>query len=186
MLLQLALADLTVCWIVWILVFVVRHLRRSGGEAVVTAPEARKGIILQGLAFAIVWTYSGPVIFERPAILLILSMILGPLSVALAWSAVRHLGKQWRVQAGLSADHELVQTGPYRFLRHPIYASILGMLLATGLIWARWPMLVLALVSYFAGTEIRVRAEDRLLEGRFKDSFTAYRSRVPAYIPILR
>jgi protein-S-isoprenylcysteine O-methyltransferase Ste14 len=113
-------------------------------------------------------------------------MLLGPLSVALAWFAVRHLGKQWRVQAGLNADHELVQTGPYRFLRHPIYASILGMLLATGVILTWWPILVLALIFYFAGTEIRVRAEDRLLEGRFKDSFTAYRSRVPAYIPILR
>ncbi len=181
-----ALSDLAVSWILWILVFVIRHLRRSGAEAVVTAPEARKGIVLQGLAFAFVWTYAGPVIFERPAILLILSMILGPLSVALAWSAVRHLGKQWRIQAGLSADHELVRTGPYGYVRHPVYASILGMLLATGFVWAWWPMLVLALIFYFAGTEIRVRAEDRLLAGRFQDSFTVYRSRVPAYIPFLR
>jgi protein-S-isoprenylcysteine O-methyltransferase Ste14 len=181
-----ALADLALCWILWILVFVVRHLRPGGGKAVVTAPEARKGIVLQGLAFALVWTYTWPVMFERPAMLLILSMILGPLSVALAWFSVRHLGKQWRVQAGLNADHELVKTGPYRFLRHPIYASILGMLLATGLVWTSWPMLVLALICYFAGTEIRVRAEDRLLAGRFEDSFTAYRSRVPAYIPFLR
>ncbi len=113
-------------------------------------------------------------------------MILGPLSVALAWSAVRHLGKQWRIQAGLSADHELVRTGPYGYVRHPVYASILGMLLATGFVWAWWPMLVLALIFYFAGTEIRVRAEDRLLAGRFQDSFTVYRSRVPAYIPFLR
>ncbi len=47
-------------------------------------------------------------------------------------------------------------------------------------------MLVIALPAFFAGTEIRVRAEDRLLAGRFKDSFEAYRSRVRAYIPFVR
>ncbi len=41
-------------------------------------------------------------------------MILGPPSVALAWAATRHLGKQWRYQAAVSEDHELIQTGPYR------------------------------------------------------------------------
>jgi hypothetical protein len=55
-------------------------------------------------------------------------MVLGPPSVALAWAATRHLGKQWRYEAALSEDHELIQTGPYRWVRHPIYASMLGML----------------------------------------------------------
>jgi protein-S-isoprenylcysteine O-methyltransferase Ste14 len=45
-------------------------------------------------------------------------------------------------EAALSEDHELVQTGPYRWIRHPIYASILGMLLATGNAWTWWPMFV--------------------------------------------
>ena len=113
-------------------------------------------------------------------------MILGPPSVALAWAATRHLGKQWRYEAALSEDHELIQTGPYRWVRHPIYASMLGMLLATGAAWTWWPMFVAALIVFLAGTEIRVRAEDRLLAERFQESFIAYRSRVPAYIPFLR
>jgi len=90
------------------------------------------------------------------------------------------------LEAALSEDHELVQTGPYRWLRHPIYASMLGMLLATGFAKTWWPMFVAAVIFFVAGTEIRVRAEDRLLAERFQESFTSYRSRVRAYIPFIR
>ena len=47
-------------------------------------------------------------------------------------------------------------------------------------------MFTAGVIAYIAGTEIRVRAEDRLLAERFKDAFVAYRSRVRAYIPGLR
>jgi protein-S-isoprenylcysteine O-methyltransferase Ste14 len=63
---------------------------------------------------------------------------------------------------------------------------MLGMLLATGFAWSWWPQLLAALAIFLVGTEIRVRAEDRLLAGRFGETFTAYRSRVRAYIPFLR
>jgi protein-S-isoprenylcysteine O-methyltransferase Ste14 len=117
---------------------------------------------------------------------LVASMILGPLSVALAWAAAHRLGKHWRYVAAVSEDHELIQTGPYGWVRHPIYLSMLGMLMATGAAWTWWPMWVAGVVVLLAGTEIRVRAEDRLLEERFQDSFRAYRARVPAYIPFIR
>jgi protein-S-isoprenylcysteine O-methyltransferase Ste14 len=44
---------------------------------------------------------------------------------------------------------------------------------------------VASVIIFLAGTEIRTRAEDSLLEERFQDSFVAYRSRVPAYIPFV-
>jgi len=106
--------------------------------------------------------------------------------VALAWAATRHLGKQWRYKAALSEDHELIQTGPYRWLRHPIYASMFGMILAVLAAWTWWPMALGSVVAFIAGTEIRIRAEERLLAERFGDSFSAYRARTSAYIPFLR
>ena len=113
-------------------------------------------------------------------------MILGPSAVALAWMATRHLGKQWRYEAALSEDHQLIQTGPYRWVRHPIYAGMLLLLLAMASAWTWWPMFLAGLIVFLAGTEIRVRAEDRLLAERFRETFAAYRSRVPAYIPYVR
>ena len=181
-----ALAELFLCWVAWSSAFVNVREKAAGQKRVVTASASRWGIVLEMVGFALVWAYVRPVGFEKSAALLIASMVLGPPSVALAWVATRHLGKQWRYEAALSEDHELIQTGPYRWVRHPIYASMLGMLLATGAAWSWWPMFAVALVVFLVGTEIRVRAEDRLLAERFQDAFTEYRSRVNAYVPFIR
>jgi len=186
MLQTIALVELVLCWVAWMLAFVKPRQQAAGRKKVVTAPAARWGILLEAIGFALAGSYIRPAGFEKSGLSLIASMVLGPPSVALVWAAARHLGKHWRYDAALNEDHDLIQTGPYRWVRHPIYASMLGMLLATGTAWTWWPMFAAALVVFVAGTEIRVRAEDRLLAGRFQSSFTTYRSRVHAYIPFIR
>jgi protein-S-isoprenylcysteine O-methyltransferase Ste14 len=180
----IALAELLLCWIAWSLAFVTAREKAIGQKVAAREPVSRFGIGLQTIGFALAWAYLRP--FEKSTTLSIASMVLGPPSVALAWEATRHLGKQWRYEAALTEDHELIRTGPYRWVRHPVYASMLGMLLATGAGWSWWPVFAVALVVFLAGTEIRVRAEDRLLAERFRDAFTNYRSRVKAYIPFIR
>jgi protein-S-isoprenylcysteine O-methyltransferase Ste14 len=181
-----ALAELLLCWIVWSLAFVKPSKQAAGRKEEKNAPVSRWGIFLVMLSFALTWMYVRPVGFEKSTGALIASMILAPPSVALGWAAAHRLGKQWRYKAGLNEDHELIQTGPYRWLRHPIYASMLGMLLATVAAWTWWPMAIASVAAFIAGTEIRVRSEERLLAERFKDSYIAYRSRTSAYIPFLR
>jgi protein-S-isoprenylcysteine O-methyltransferase Ste14 len=63
---------------------------------------------------------------------------------------------------------------------------MLGMLLATAAARTWWPMFLAGLVFFIAGTEIRVRAEERLLAERFGEQYAAYRSRTSAYIPFVR
>ena len=181
-----ALVELALCWVAFSLAFVKPRQQATGKKKVARAPASKWGIFLVMVSFALVWAYVRPIGFEKSQLSLVASMLLGPPSVALAWAATRHLGKQWRYEAALSEDHELIQTGPYRWVRHPIYAAMLGMLLSAGFAWTWWPMLVAAVVVFLTGTEIRIRAEDRLLAERFQASFSAYRSRVRAYIPLIR
>jgi protein-S-isoprenylcysteine O-methyltransferase Ste14 len=185
MLKVVAFLELILCWVAWSLAFVKPRKQATGRKKVARAPVSKWGILLVMVGFALTWSFVRPVGFEKSTPSLIASMCLGPPSVALAWAATRHLGKQWRYEAALSEDHELIQTGPYRWIRHPIYASMFGMLLATGACWTWWPMFIASIMAFLAGTEIRVRAEDRLLGERFKDSFIEYRSRVRAYIPFV-
>ena len=62
---------------------------------------------------------------------------------------------------------------------------MLCMLLGAGLLLARIPLLAVALVFFIAGTEVRIRIEDRLLAERFGAAFDEYRRRVDAYVPFL-
>ena len=71
-------------------------------------------------------------------------------------------------------------------IEHPIYTSMLGMLVATGLLVAPWHLLAIAVAFAIAGTEIRVRVEDALLRSRFGETFEQYRRTVPAYVPYVR
>ena len=160
-----ALVELFLCWILWVRPFLLRRKQKREEQPAVTAPAARWGIGLQAVAFFLAWLRT--VRFSPPP-LLIASMLVAPAATFLVWQAVKHLGKQWRIQAGLYNDHELIRTGPYAVVRHPIYASMFGMFLATGLIMARWPILLIATALFLAGTEIRVHVEDRLpFRGRF-------------------
>jgi protein-S-isoprenylcysteine O-methyltransferase Ste14 len=86
----------------------------------------------------------------------------------------------------LNPDHELVTSGPYKLVRHPIYTSMLFLLAGTGFMITPLPMLLLSTAVFMFGTEIRVRIEDRLLASRFGDRFQEYQHRVPAYIPFVK
>ena len=177
---------LGICWVGWLLAFVQPRKHAAGKKKAVRAPASRWGIFLVMLGFACEWAFIQPQGFQKSSASLIASILLGPPSVALAWAATRHLDKQWRFEAALSEDHELIRTGPYRWLRHPIYASILGMLLEIGLVRAWWPLLIAGLIFYLTGTEIRIRAEDGLLASRFGEEFAQYKRTTPAYLPFLR
>ena len=174
---------LAVGWVVWATPFVLA--KRTGEPAKVVDRRARWGIVLLGIGYMLLWQvrfWEGPLAAWRLALTIVFLAVAGLLS----WTATRALGRQWRIDAGLSSDHELVTSGPYRVVRHPIYTSMLCLFLATGLAISPLPLMAVAAVFFFTGTEIRVRIEERLLASRFDETFAADRRRVPAYVPFPR
>ncbi len=74
-------------------------------------------------------------------------------------------------------------TGPYAVVRHPIYTSLFGLLIATGIVFSSPRVVLIAAVFYAAGTLWRVRLEERLLRQTFGEEHAKYVARVPAFIP---
>ena len=178
-----AYAVLGLGWAFWITPFLLARIRQE--RAAVIDRRARWGVFLVGLSYALLWQNS---FWARalPAWRFVLSVFFLLGAIILSWSGTHFLGRQWRVDAGLRQDHVLITSGPYKLVRHPIYTSMLCILLGTGFMVTPLWMLLLAAIVFLVGTEIRVRTEDRLLASRFEDKFLEYQRSVPAYIPFLR
>ena len=96
----------------------------------------------------------------------VLLHVLGQLPMLWAFSTNPHLETTVRVQK--DRDHKVITTGPYRFVRHPMYLGLIVMLVAWPLVfgsaWAYGPALV-AFVAYLIRTELEDRTLQRELPG---------------------
>lgn len=179
-------SALVTCWFAWLYPFLFLAPHRQHRQSITVAAPTRVGLLLECLAIFLAFILQRPA-DDPPAIVAqAAGVALGIASAVMAWHAVRHLGRQFRLHAGLYHDHELVRTGPYALVRHPIYSSLFGMLVCSLLIVTPWRWCVLPLALFIAGTEIRVRSEDSLLSSRFGAEFHDYRRHVRAYIPFVR
>jgi len=178
-----AYAVLAAGWVIWLTPFLLA--RRHQERARVIDRRARWGVLLVAISYSMLWQNS---FWARPlpAWRFVLSVSFLLSAIVLSWTGARTLGRQWRVDAGLNQDHELIMSGPYKLVRHPIYTSMLGLLFGTGFMVTPLWLLLAAVIVFVAGTEIRIRIEDQLLSSRFGERFREYQSRVPAYIPFLR
>lgn len=167
---------------IWFFPFVSAH-RGTSGASVVNS-HSRWGVLLQFLAFTLLWQGH---FWARslPIWRAVVSVILFTLAAVLSWTSSQALAGQLRVDAALGADHRLIRSGPYAMVRNPIYTSMLLVLCATAVMIAGWKLSAIALLLFVTGTEIRVRTEERLLASRFGEEFAAYKRNVPAYIPFL-
>ena len=178
--------EILVCWIAWWYPFLFRAPHVQKRASITVAGPSRIGLLLQSAALILALNCHVPWEAPMSTARAIAAMIPGPVAVWLGWTAVAHLGRQFRIQAGLYEDHELVRSGPYAVVRHPIYSSMLALLLAMVVALTRPVWIGITLALYIAGTEIRVRTEDGLLASRFPQEFADYRAKVPAYIPFVR
>ncbi|HUL16261.1 MAG TPA: isoprenylcysteine carboxylmethyltransferase family protein [Terriglobales bacterium] len=178
-----AYAILGASWALWLMPFVLAGKPKA--RAAQVDRNARWGMLLQAAGYAVVWQGS---FWMRalPEWRLAISAALLALAVMLSWTSTRALGKQWRLDAGINADHELVTSGPYGIVRHPIYTSMFLVLEGTGFMISPAVLQILATVIFILGAEIRVRSEEKLLASQFGEKFEEYRGRVPAYLPLVR
>ena len=106
-------------------------------------------------------------------------------AIALFAASSRELGRNWSLVARTRSDHELVRTGPYAQVRHPIYLGMLLFLLALAVALGHWLQFIVAVPLFLVGTASERATEDGLLEQASANEFRAYRSSTPALIPKL-
>jgi len=97
------------------------------------------------------------------------------------WARV-HLGRNWSGQVTVKQGHELIRSGPYAFVRHPIYTglilAVLGTAIAMGTVAAALGTLIIA-----ASFVLKLRREEVFMRETFPGEYQRYSARVPALIP---
>ena len=173
-------------WILWALQFILFRPRQKS-TPIKTAPNFRWGIVVQMLGYWAIFLPARQFLAQPiPLWRIAVGAGFGLVGIWLASSAIRHLGKQWQIRAAINDDHELVTSGPYRIVRHPIYASMFAMYLMNVLMLGTLPWWPIGIALFLAGIEIRIHMEEALLRDRFGVLFEAWKSKVPAYLPLIR
>jgi protein-S-isoprenylcysteine O-methyltransferase len=126
---------------------------------------------LPSLDFGSAWTLLGYGVFAA--------------GVALRWYAIGHLGRFFTVNVAIASDHRLIDSGPYRWIRHPSYTGLLSIVLGLALTLHNWAALLVMLVPSLLIFLRRIRIEEQALIGAFGDDYRDYMRRTKRLIPAL-
>ena len=181
----------TTLWMVWLLYWIVSAWGVRRNERGETAT--------QRLQTALVLAFGGFLIFARTTPLgplnhrfvsdsfglrvAALIMVVAGLGFSI-WARV-HLGKFWSSRVTLKEGHQLIQSGPYARVRHPIYSGIALAMVGTALFSGQWRALIGASI-FIVGHWLKSQREEALLTSQFGTVYEDYRSRTGSLLPRFR
>jgi protein-S-isoprenylcysteine O-methyltransferase len=103
--------------------------------------------------------------------------------LTIRWYSIVHLGRFFTVNVAIAANHRLIDTGPYRFVRHPSYTGALMAFLGLALCLANWASLAVMLVPVFLVFLRRMHVEEGALLQALGDQYRDYMRRTKRLIP---
>ncbi|MCI4334226.1 MAG: isoprenylcysteine carboxylmethyltransferase family protein [Thermoplasmata archaeon] len=153
--------------------------RRSGGASgVVILAGLLASFVLLGLFRPLGWA-TLPVVYVDAGVLLMLT------GIAIRQWSIAVLGRFFSTSLRIVDHHELVEAGPYRWVRHPSYTGIVVSMVGAGLASGAWEAVPLVLVVAALIFGYRIRSEERLLLDELAPAYAAYRERTWRLVPYL-
>jgi protein-S-isoprenylcysteine O-methyltransferase Ste14 len=177
-------------WIMWLVYWI---LAARSAKSTVRQESVLSRASHFGLLFAAVFLSSWPdhdqnflfdEIWPRVAWTFWAGVILTLLGFSFTiWARVA-LGRNWSGVVTLKANHELIRSGPYAWVRHPIYTGILLAFVGTAVCMDEWRG-VLACGLVLVSLLIKLKIEERWMTEHFGPSYEAYRKRVAMLVPMV-
>jgi protein-S-isoprenylcysteine O-methyltransferase Ste14 len=98
------------------------------------------------------------------------------------WARV-HIGRNWGTPMMQAAEPELVTSGPYHLVRHPIYSGVLVAGIGTAIALSWWRLTAVALAAIYFLYSARV--EERYMTDEFPDDYPAYKRSTKMFLPFM-
>lgn len=180
------IAIVGLCWVAFLVAWVILALTfRNSGRSDAT-PGARGVRLLFAVAIFLAIGY-GNTLNLRPFGELALDVAAAGVALCIVglafaiWARVS-LGRNWGMPMTQHENPELVTSGPYRLVRHPIYTGMSSMLIGTALVYPLAALPCLGMVGYTVYSALR---EERDMEQRFPGSYAEYKKRSKMLVPFL-
>jgi protein-S-isoprenylcysteine O-methyltransferase Ste14 len=140
------------------------------------------GIVLGVLLALRVQAFS---IASASGLLFWLGILLMYAGLALRFYAITVLGAFFTTTVTVAPDQMLIETGPYRFIRHPAYTGLFIILLGLGLSLANWLSLLVIMGCALIGLSYRIHVEERALKAKLGQCYQEYMRRTKRLIPFV-
>jgi protein-S-isoprenylcysteine O-methyltransferase len=142
-------------------------------------------VIGVSMASAIAASYFIPAAFFGNSVVYGIGLALFVLGLACRWYAIVYLGKFFTVDVTVASDQTVIDTGPYKFIRHPSYTGSLLAFLGLALCFANAVTLFLMVVPITAVFLYRIRVEESALQSQLGEPYRQYMQRTRRLIPII-
>jgi protein-S-isoprenylcysteine O-methyltransferase Ste14 len=138
-----------------------------------------------GLFFAFLAAFASDAEGAMPLLLALSGCLLAVAGAALVLRSRAELGAAWSFVPTAAQGTGLVTTGPYRFVRHPIYLGLSMLALGEAIAFSSWPAGAAVLCAIVPTFLWRARAEEKLLAGTFGERYARYRKQTRWMVPYL-
>lgn len=177
------------CWCIFVVVWVIAALRtkRTTEKQSVLSSLAHRLPVGAGWWLAVFPGLRGPLsqqVIPRTAPSQIIGVAICVVGLIFTLWARQTLAGNWSSDVTFKQNHELIRTGPYRIVRHPIYTGLLVMFLGT-VIYIGQVRGGISLLLVTTGFWIKLRQEERLLLRHFPEAYPAYQREVKALVPFI-
>jgi protein-S-isoprenylcysteine O-methyltransferase Ste14 len=179
-----------VLWLAWGLYWVAAAMsnkptvrRESPGERLAyVLPLAIGGVLI---GWRMPWAWLDASLWPRSLTAYWIGVALIALGCGCSVWARVHLGRNWSGAVSVKEGHELIRSGPYAYVRHPIYTGIITALLGTAIV-SGTVRAALGLVIMTAAFVRKLHLEESFMRETFPGEYERYSAQVPALIPFTR
>ena len=162
---------------------------RSRGSAVSQDKKSLRVlwiVILASVFFGIQVAFWFPwAAMPHRALLRVVGFFVFVFGLVLRWYSIGYLGKFFTVDVAIHSGHRVIESGPYRFIRHPSYTGALLAFLGLGLSMGNWCSVAIFILPTLLAFLLRIKVEERALSEAMGEQYRSYQRRTKRLIPLI-
>ena len=178
-------------WTIFVIYWIVGAIKTRATRESESAASRTAILLIEIAGYGLIFSDSAGIGFlgtrfmPRTWATAILGVVLTWSGIGLAIWARYHLAEYWSARITIKEDHQLIRTGPYTHLRHPIYSGLVLATIGSALVIDKWRC-VLGVCLVLIGYCFKAMKEETMLSRQFGDAFREHREHTGFLIPRFR